>query len=51
MTPQDQKRLAELMTEEWEAAVTRWEKADQVVLFEEAKKFYAGLRAIGQVFR
>ncbi|MEG7336313.1 cytochrome P450 [Bacillus sp. 0102A] len=38
MTPPHQKRLAELMTEEWEAAVTRWEKADQVVLFEEAKE-------------
>ncbi|MDO8223526.1 cytochrome P450 [Bacillus cabrialesii] len=38
MTPPHQKRLAELMTEEWGAAVTRWEKADQVVLFEEAKE-------------
>ncbi|OBA03749.1 cytochrome [Bacillus subtilis] len=38
MTQQHQKRLAELMTEEWGAAVTRWEKADQVVLFEEAKE-------------
>lgn len=26
------------MTEEWKAAVTRWEKADEVVLFEEAKE-------------
>ncbi|NCT24576.1 fatty-acid peroxygenase [Bacillus subtilis subsp. subtilis] len=38
MTPPHQKRLAELMTEEWKAAVTRWEKADEVVLFEEAKE-------------
>ncbi|RPK00017.1 hypothetical protein BSBH6_03530 [Bacillus subtilis] len=38
MTQPHQKRLAELMTEEWGAAVTRWEKADQVVLFEEAKE-------------
>ncbi|MBU2660983.1 cytochrome P450 [Bacillus cabrialesii] len=38
MTPPHQKRLAKLMTEEWGAAVTRWEKADQVVLFEEAKE-------------
>ncbi|MGF7535848.1 cytochrome P450 [Bacillus mexicanus] len=38
MTPPHQKRLAELITEEWKAAVTRWEKAEQVVLFEEAKE-------------
>ncbi|MCV0025459.1 cytochrome P450 [Bacillus sp. XT-2] len=38
MTPPHQKRLAELMTEQWEAAVTRWEMADQVMLFDEAKE-------------
>ncbi len=38
MTPPHQKRLAELITEEWKAAVTRWEKAEQVVLLEEAKE-------------
>jgi fatty-acid peroxygenase len=36
MTPSHQKRLAELAMEQWEASISKWERAEQVVLFEEA---------------
>lgn len=37
MTPPHQKRLAELAMEQWQASISKWEGADKVVLFEEAK--------------
>jgi len=36
MTPPHQKRLAELAMEQWQAVISKWERAEQVVLFEEA---------------
>ncbi|PLR89155.1 cytochrome P450 [Bacillus sp. T33-2] len=38
MTPAHQTRLASLAMDDWEAAVSKWERAETVVLFEEAKK-------------
>ncbi|MDL4841228.1 cytochrome P450 [Aquibacillus rhizosphaerae] len=38
MTPTHQKRLAELAKEHWQASISSWEKADNVVLFDEAKR-------------
>ncbi|MCI3197314.1 cytochrome P450 [Bacillus sp. HU-1818] len=37
MTPPHQKRLAELAMEQWLAALSKWEGAEKVELFEEAK--------------
>jgi fatty-acid peroxygenase len=37
MTPPHQKRLAELTTEQWQASISKWEGAEKVVLFDEAK--------------
>lgn len=37
MTPPHQKRLAELAMEQWQASISKWEHARQIVLFEEAK--------------
>ncbi|AKL85318.1 CypC [Bacillus atrophaeus UCMB-5137] len=37
MTPPHQKRLAELAMEQWVAALSKWEGAEKVELFEEAK--------------
>lgn len=34
----EEKRLAELAMEQWQAAAVKWELADQVVLFDEAKE-------------
>jgi fatty-acid peroxygenase len=38
LTPPNQKRLAELIINEWEDALSRWGKTDQIVLFDEAKE-------------
>ncbi|MDC3414230.1 cytochrome P450 [Aquibacillus sp. 3ASR75-11] len=38
MTPPHQKRLAELTMEQWQASTRRWEDADAIVLFDEAKE-------------
>ncbi|MBW7458400.1 cytochrome P450 [Paenibacillus sepulcri] len=38
LTPPHQKRLAELAMEQWQTASSKWESADKVVLFEEAKE-------------
>lgn len=37
MTPMHQKRLAELVSEQWQASITRWKVVEKVVLFDEAK--------------
>jgi fatty-acid peroxygenase len=37
MTPPHQKRLAKLVMEQWQAAFSKWERVEQVVLFDEAK--------------
>lgn len=37
MTPPHQKRLAELAMEQWQASISKWEGAGNVVLFDEAK--------------
>ncbi|MDC3418432.1 cytochrome P450 [Aquibacillus salsiterrae] len=37
LTPPNQKKLAELTTEHWEATLVRWENQESIVLFEEAK--------------
>jgi fatty-acid peroxygenase len=37
MTPEHQKRLAELVMEQWQASLGKWEVVESVVLFEEAK--------------
>jgi fatty-acid peroxygenase len=37
MTPPQQKRLAQLAMEQWQASVSKWEGSEKVVLFEEAK--------------
>ncbi|USK62472.1 cytochrome P450 [Peribacillus asahii] len=37
MTPPHQKRLAELAMEQWQASISKWEGAEKVVLFDEAK--------------
>ena len=37
MTPPQQKRLAELVTEQWQDSVGKWEDSKKVVLFDEAK--------------
>ncbi len=37
MTPPQQKRLAELAREQWQASISKWEGAKKVVLFDEAK--------------
>jgi fatty-acid peroxygenase len=37
MTPEHQKRLAELVMEQWQASITKWEVVENVVLFDEAK--------------
>lgn len=37
MTPPNQKRLAELAMEQWQASISKWEGAGNVVLFDEAK--------------
>ncbi|SFJ51971.1 fatty-acid peroxygenase [Thermoflavimicrobium dichotomicum] len=38
MTPPHQKRLAELAMKQWQASISKWEVADQIILFEEAKE-------------
>lgn len=38
LTPPNQKRLAELAAAKWEASISKWETADSIVLFDEAKK-------------
>lgn len=38
MTPPHQKRLAELAMEQWQASISKWEQAKEVVLFEEAQE-------------
>lgn len=37
MTPPHQKRLAELAMEQWQASISKWEGAEKIVLFDEAK--------------
>ncbi|WP_226038546.1 cytochrome P450 [Aquibacillus saliphilus] len=37
MTPPQQERLASMVMEHWTASITEWQRADMVVLFEEAK--------------
>jgi fatty-acid peroxygenase len=37
MTPPHQKRLAELAMEQWQASISKWEGAEKIVLFNEAK--------------
>lgn len=37
MTPPHQKRLAELVMEQWQASAVQWEAVDKIILFEEAK--------------
>ncbi|WP_257349748.1 cytochrome P450 [Pseudalkalibacillus decolorationis] len=37
MTPEHEKRLAELTMEQWKASISKWETSKKVVLFEEAK--------------
>lgn len=37
LTPPNQKRLAELAAAQWEGSISQWEKADRIVLFDEAK--------------
>ncbi|MDF2614122.1 MAG: cytochrome [Clostridia bacterium] len=38
MTPNHQKRLAALVSQQWEAAAVKWEMVQNVVLFDEAKE-------------
>lgn len=38
MTPPYPKRMGELAMEQWEASISKWEKARNVVLFDEAKE-------------
>lgn len=38
MTPAHQKRLAELVLEQWQTSIARWEVVEKVVLFDEAKE-------------
>ncbi|MBO8156829.1 MAG: cytochrome P450 [Bacillaceae bacterium] len=38
MTQADQTYLADLVKKEWESSLRKWEKTDQVVLFDEAKQ-------------
>jgi fatty-acid peroxygenase len=38
LTSPNQKRLAELATAEWEGSISKWENADRIVLFNEAKE-------------
>ncbi len=38
MTPLDEKQLAKLVSKNWEACIDKWETADEVVLFQEAKE-------------
>lgn len=37
LTPQHQKRLAELAMEQWQSSIPQWEEAGKIVLFDEAK--------------
>ncbi|MEK3732239.1 cytochrome P450 [Paenibacillus sp. FSL M8-0334] len=37
LTPSHQHRLAELVSEQWLASATQWEREDSIMLFEEAK--------------
>jgi len=37
MTPQHQKRLAELAMEQWQDSIAKWEHMENVILFEEAE--------------
>lgn len=37
MTPDNEKRLASLVEEEWKAVIPKWENSEEVNLFEEAK--------------
>lgn len=36
MTPPNQKRLAELTLEQWQASIARWELVDNIVMFDES---------------
>lgn len=38
LTPSAEKQLAKLALEQWQAAAVRWELADNIVLFDEAKE-------------
>jgi fatty-acid peroxygenase len=38
MTPPNQLRLSRMVTDFWRTSIPRWEKADEVILFEEAKQ-------------
>ncbi len=38
MTPPNQLRLSRLVTDFWRASIEKWEVADQIILFEEAKQ-------------
>jgi len=37
MTPEHEKRLAELTMEQWQSSISKWESAKKIVLFDEAK--------------
>lgn len=37
MTPEHEKRLAELTMEQWQSSISKWELAKKIVLFDEAK--------------
>lgn len=37
MTPEHEKRLAELTMEQWQSSISKWERAKKIVLFDEAK--------------